>query len=186
MLAVGYVLLFSVVGGLNGLLGVAGFTWLRATNRYSVWILAIALLSAAAALGRVRWLGRRPWLPALAAGVILLGLADQVPSRATAASDLAAVRRGVDSDRTFVAAVEAMLPEGGAVFVEPAADFPESARLFRETDYEQLRPYLHTTRVRFSYGSDRNRPGAGWADDVEPCPCTSGSRGCGRSASRGS
>ncbi len=44
LLAIFWILAYSVVGGLNGLLGTLGFVWFRATNRYSVWILALGLL----------------------------------------------------------------------------------------------------------------------------------------------
>ena len=44
------------------------------------------------------------------------------------------------------------------------------------TDYEHLRPYLHTTQLRFSYGSDKGRPREAWqrrAEALDPAAMAS-------------
>ncbi len=48
-IAVLWALAYSVVGGLNAIVGAFGFVWLRATNRFSIWILAVVLLWARSA-----------------------------------------------------------------------------------------------------------------------------------------
>ena len=58
-LALAWIFAYAVVGGLNGLLGLAGFVWLRATNRTSIWILAVVLLWGATAISRAAWTRRR-------------------------------------------------------------------------------------------------------------------------------
>ena len=58
-LALAWILAYAVVGGLNGLLGLTGFVWLRAANRSSIWILALVLLWAAVAISRAAWTRRR-------------------------------------------------------------------------------------------------------------------------------
>jgi hypothetical protein len=161
VLAVGWILLFSVVGGMNSLLGVVGFIWLRGSNRFSIWILCIALLTAATALSRLRLLPRSGWPALVGVALLAAALADQIPPHA--AADPLAVRASLASDRQFVATMESLLPPGGAVFVEPALGFPEDAHRFRERDYEPLRIYLHASRMRMSYGTDKNRPGSGLA-----------------------
>ena len=57
------------------------------------------------------------------------------------------------------------------LFQLPVVDFPEGPRILEATDYEHLRPYLHATRLRFSYGSDKGRPREAWqrrAEALEP------------------
>ena len=73
--AVLWILAFSVVGGANGILGSLGVVLLRGTNRYSIWIVAVALLHL------VKRLSRRPTgRPlALAAGLAVVAVLDQVP-----------------------------------------------------------------------------------------------------------
>ena len=58
-LALAWILAYSVVGGLNGLLGLAGFVWLRATSRHSIWILALVLLWGVVAISRAALARRR-------------------------------------------------------------------------------------------------------------------------------
>lgn len=45
-----WLLLYSVVGGINGLLGLSGFVFFRGTNRYSIVIMALLLFSLSNAL----------------------------------------------------------------------------------------------------------------------------------------
>lgn len=62
------------------------------------------------------------------------------------------------SDQAFVGSIEAKLPDGAAVFQLPIVSFPEygpapgSLRA-----YEMARPYLHSRRLRWSYGAMRSR-----------------------------
>ncbi len=168
-LAVAWILADSVVGGLNGILGTLGFVWFRATSRYSIWILALVLLWAVAQLSRSRFSQRRgAVLLAVAAGG--LALADQLPPRRTAA-DVGRTAGVVASDATLVRTLEAALPPAAMLFQLPVVDFPEGPRIHQATDYEHLRPYLHASRLRFSYGSDKGRPRDGWqrrAEALEP------------------
>ena len=53
------------------------------------------------------------------------------------------------------------------LFQLPVVDFPEGQRVRGATDYEHLRPYLHSTQLRFSYGSDKGRPREAWQRRVE-------------------
>jgi len=169
LIAVAWIFAYSVVGGLNGLLGALGFAWFRGTNRYSVWMLALVLLWSAGRLSRARWTQRRGWsllAAALAAG---LALGDQFPPGSPAAQ-VAEARRTMASDRTFALSLEATLPPGSMVFMLPVVDFPEGPRVRKATDYEHLRPYLFTTHLRFSYGSDKGRPREEWQRRVEELP----------------
>jgi hypothetical protein len=53
------------------------------------------------------------------------------------------------------------------LFQLPVVDFPEGQQVLGATDYEHLRPYLQTTRLRFSYGSDKGRPREAWQRRAE-------------------
>jgi hypothetical protein len=164
--AVAWIVAYSVVGGLNGLLGLSGFVWLRATNRSSIWILALVLLWAALSLSRAP-LARRRAASAIAATLALaLTLRDQLPPRTTAGAirDLGA---HVASDASFCQSLESTLPPGAMLFQLPVVDFPEGQRVLAESDYEHLRPYLHSRRLRFSYGSDKGRQREAWQHRAE-------------------
>jgi hypothetical protein len=169
-LGVAWILVWSVVGGLNGLAGLAGFVWLRAASRNSIWILALVLLWGVLAASRTALARRRGSSVAAAAVAGALALADQLPPR-TSPAVIREVRDRVASDRSFARSLEAALPEGAMLFQLPVVDFPEGRAILAAGDYEHLRPYLHAQRLRFSYGSDKGRPREAWqrrAEALEP------------------
>ncbi|HYN01870.1 MAG TPA: hypothetical protein VE359_05465 [Vicinamibacteria bacterium] len=166
LLAVAWILAYSMVGGLNGLVGALGFTWFRGTNRYSVWILALVLLWMVGRLSRAPWAGRRAASLAAAALATSIAFADQCPP-GTPAAQVAQARKVMASDLAFVRALEAALPREAMIFMLPVVDSPEGDRVRKATDYENFRPYLLSIRLRFSYGSDKGRPREAWQRRVE-------------------
>ncbi len=162
LVATAWILAYSVVGGLNGLVGAAGFTWFRGTNRYSVWILALVLLWTVVRLSRAHWTRRRTLSVAAAAVAAGIAFADQRPPRAPAAQ-VAEARQTMASDRTFARSLEAVLPPQAMLFMLPVVDFPEGARVRKATDYEQL-PSLSlldaaALQLRLRQGARRVTPG---------------------------
>jgi phosphoglycerol transferase len=161
------VLAFSS-GGFNTFAGLFGFTFLRAGCRYSVVLLAIALLFAAQRLSA--WRPRRRWLPwALAGLVAALVWWDQTP-RPPDAESRRSIAEAVASDRKFVAAMEAALPAGATVFQVPVMDYPESP-LASVPAYEPFRPYLYSEQLRFSFGTNKGRSESdNWPHSLEKLP----------------
>lgn len=156
---------FASVGGLNNLVALlTGVQVFRATNRYSLFLSALALLFA------VSWLSRRTrhWPPlvrgGLAAVVLLFGLLDQIPPRSPDRAEEVATRHAADRD--FGRALEAALPPGTMVFQLPVMGFPEVVPPNRMSDYAPFRPYLHTTTLRFSYGALKARARGHWQHDL--------------------
>lgn len=167
------VFLFSVVGGLNYLLGAFGFQMLRASNRYSVFLAAFGLFYFALLLSRIKsW----PLLLGLCFMLLPLGLWDQipeVPDWQRRQSENAIKRFRID--REFFPRMENMLPPGAMVFQFPVHAFPEMGSVFEMGDYEHFRPYLHTKNLRFSYGTVKGRKGSDWQaelDDNKPLEVT--------------
>jgi hypothetical protein len=163
LLAVAWVGLFSVVGGLNVILGLFGFLWLRATNRYSVWILVLVLLFFVTRCSRLR---SRRWSVALAFGVTALAIADQVPPPRDR-NETRLTRLEVETDRQFARGLDEQLPPGAMLFMLPVTDFPEGCRVGGAEGYDHLRPYLFSEYLRFSFGSDRGRPRESWQQRME-------------------
>jgi len=171
-LALVWIFAYSVVGGLNGLLGLTGFVWLRASGRYSIWILALVLVWGVLAISRTA-LGRHRAASVVAAAIAgAMTLADQLPPR-TRAGAIREMGNRVASDAAFARSLEAALPAGAMLFQLPVVDFPEGKPILAASDYEHLRPYLHARQLRFSYGSDKGRPQDAWqrrVESLEPAP----------------
>ncbi|HEY4248763.1 MAG TPA: hypothetical protein VGM64_18215 [Lacunisphaera sp.] len=147
----GWLILFFIVGGLNGLLAFAGIDLFRAGNRYSIYLLAIALFALAS------WASRRSrHLPAWLASVFaivatMIGLWDQLPRRPFSA-DRAYLAKKVSEDRLVAAQLDSKLPAGASVFQLPVVPFLEQPPVNGMTDYELFRPWFFSVSTNFSYG----------------------------------
>ncbi len=163
--AVVWILAFSVAGGVNGVLGSLGVVLLRGTNRYSIWLTAIALLILIGRLSRASWPRRLPAVvgPALFALLILFDQTPGFPKPETLLYQSQALER----DRVFAQRIEASFPGRPMLFMLPVLDFPEGGGIRQMGDYEHFRPYLFTSRVRYSYGTDKGRPRESWQRRVE-------------------
>ncbi len=170
MLAILWIVLYSVVGGWNCLLGMAGLQLFRGTNRFSIWILALVLLFLMQRLGRIA----NAWSPLRRAVLValILGLAfvDQVP-RIPQNAILKGTEAVINSDRAFVGKLTQALPAQSMVFQLPVADYPEIPPIEGMADYEHLRPYLFSHGIRYSYGTDKGRETELWqyeTGDLKP------------------
>jgi hypothetical protein len=164
--AILWILAYSVVGGLNTIVGLFGVILFRGTNRFSIVILAALLLffvrQATSLTRRLPIIGR-----VVAAGlVVAVGLWDQWP-RFVTKEDVTRVSKQVAEDRELVQAIEAKLPRGALVFQLPICEFPEVPATEQMGEYEQLRPYLHSASLHFSYGSDKGRPRENWQREAQ-------------------
>ena len=166
------VLCFST-GGLNSILGAFGFTLFRTGCRYSVVILAIALLYAAQRLTALQRAAafrtdfgtlRIGGLTAVAAASLVI-LWDQVP-RSPTREHTTTIARQIESDREFVARMEAALPPKAMVLQLPIMAFPEEP-VPGVPPYDHFRPYLSSRQLRFSFGSMKGRPRDQWQQAVQ-------------------
>lgn len=153
---------FAIVGGVNYFIGSLGMVYLRATTRFSIVIMAIALLWACESVSRLRgrWIG-----PVIATAMIAIGVWDQVIPRS-----ILAISSQARTDAQFIAALESMLPKGAMVLQLPVQAFPESGPVHHMGDYEHLRLYLHSISLRFSYGTIHGRSDFEWQKALNALP----------------
>lgn len=152
-LGVGWTLLFSMPGGINSLLALAGLDVFRASNRNSVFILVWSLWFFGRAVQR-RSLRPAGWRFALPAAVAALGIVDSLPWL-----NFSAVQRGhlaaLRDARSLATQLETRLGEGARIFQIPAPSFPEAGIVGQMGDYEHFLPFLTSHSLRFSYGALR-------------------------------
>jgi phosphoglycerol transferase len=77
-----------------------------------------------------------------------------------------AIKSSFDGDADFVRRMEAMLPVGAMVFELPFSPFPEQPRMHNLTDYELGKPYLHSFKLKWSYGALIGRESGDWQKSV--------------------
>jgi hypothetical protein len=157
--------LYSVVGGLNGILGQIGLTAFRCTDRNSIFILALVLFYGVKALSRLTSRWNPAVVTASALALVPLILWDQLPPVETRSS-VDRIRAALSSDRVFSLAMQKALPSGAMIFQLPVMRFPESWPINQMGDYEHFRPYLYTSSLHYSYGSDKGRSEDDWQLDV--------------------
>ncbi len=153
-----WILLYSLGGGINLLLGTLGLQIFRGTNRYSIFILAIILLFLVRQLSRIRL---KNWGALIAVVIAVMGLWDQLPPRVSEAQIL----QGADivkSDRNFSKELEEKLPRNSMIFQLPVVAFPEIPNTHQMDAYEHFRPYLFTHTLHYSFGSNKGRGDNDW------------------------
>jgi phosphoglycerol transferase len=163
-----YVLLFSLAGGFDYLLGALGFTWLRCANRYSIVILCCLLFWGAKLVAA--WNVADVRRGAVTVGVAVISLWECLgmrPDARTRAQQRGEITALVNGDRAFARDLEHRLPHGSNVFELPVVGFPEWPAVRDMVDYEHFRPYLWSWSLRFSYGTHKGRPREAWQQSIE-------------------
>jgi hypothetical protein len=167
--AAGMAFLFGTTGAGGTLFAFYVSSQLRGWNRISTFIAFFAATGLAALLAWLleRGVSRRGQvLGVVALGLVLFtGYKDQTRTgfRPAYAANLAIWR----SDSRFISGVEARLPGNAAVLQYPQIFFPEYGSLVKMTDYDELKGYLHSDRLRWSYGAVKGRMPDDWASNVQ-------------------
>jgi hypothetical protein len=156
-------LLLAVIGGGSTLISLLISPQIRAWARISIFIGFFAVLAVCLALGLAWRLSRRTrWRPLFAVGVIvLLGVAmlDQTSDRFI--PSYPAVRQEFLANEAFVQQVEGALPEGASIYQLPHRLYPEGGARQASVDYDPVRAYLSSRRLRWSFGALKGRE-SGW------------------------
>lgn len=147
----------GVCGGLNMCAGCFGLLLFRCTCRFSVIILAGALLHAASWLTRRGTFSGKRWLWLFL--LIPLTALDSMPPRPPG-KDF--IWDTLSNQRAMVGYLEKSLPAGAQVFQWPVMDFPEGHKVNKLEPYEQLYAYLLSKTLRFSFGDCKGRPESQW------------------------
>lgn len=166
-------ILIGTIGGLGAVFSFVISPQLRGFNRISVYISFFCI--AGFLLLLTSWLQRRSGqresavslflLPAL---LLVVGIYDQVPRGLTAGHDQ--VERQYRNDAEFVHRIESLVPQGSMIFELPFDPFPETPPIQQMNDYEELRGYLHSGSLRWSYGAMKGRPTSTWLGAISAEP----------------
>ncbi len=169
VLPAGWVLAFSAVGGINSVLAFfIGLQVFRATNRYSVFLSAIALMFVVGCLSRrsVRWPRRISIVCALF--VACVGLWDQLPRRDREREAEAIAR--YRSDQLYGRLLEDAFPAGSRIFQLPFVEFPEAGPILAFGAYDHFRVYLASHSLQFTFGALKGRAASAWQEDYAQLP----------------
>lgn len=165
--------LLATIGGFGSFFALFVSPAIRSYNRICVFIAFFSLL--AVALG-VEWFYERR-VRSRTGQFVFYGLLSLVTIAAildqTSRSHVpqyAQIKAEYISDDNFVKGIEGSLPEGAMVFQLPYVPFPENPPVQKMVDYDHLRGYLHSQKLRWSYGTMKKRPGDLWQRQVAALP----------------
>jgi len=174
-----WIIFYTAFGGIHSVFSlVFDFYEIRGTNRYSTAVATIGLLYFVFISYRLT----RKWHPSLRLSLFgvgaALGLLEQslcayhTPSPPPALYNVADY---VKADKALVSHLERDLDTGSMIYLLPATDFPEpfwGRGAFKGSfhHYQAMRPFLYSTKLRYSYGSNKGRQGADWQLDVQELP----------------
>ena len=152
-------LLTAAAGGFSYLLSAMGARDIRAWNRMSIVVAALACVAVALlvseGLDRRRGPGARRW-GGLALGTLLVvGLLDQTSpadARGRPLDDVAWT-----TQRDFYRETADRLPDGAPVFQLPVMEFPEVPPTLGTDAYAHALAYVHAPELRWSFGGMKGR-----------------------------
>jgi len=170
----------GTVGGFSTFFSLLISDNIRGWNRIAIFLSMFALASIALLFDRATaWVRHWPrvnnhrWLPGLLAATACLilvgvGLFDQVPP--VQIDQFKADTTAWTGDQKYVDEIQARVPPNTMIFQLPYVPFPEAGNLLKLADYDPLRPYLHSTDLRWSYGGVKGRALADWAASASSEP----------------
>jgi phosphoglycerol transferase len=171
-LNIGAVLL-ATVGGFSSLFAYLINSQIRGYNRISIFIEFFAIFALVILLARayeklLKARTSRLLSHALCGMILVLGILDQIPT--SFKTPYPAIQKQFAEDSAFFTRIERALPEGAMVFQLPYVAFPISQPLNRMGPYDHVRGYLHTRKVRWSYGALNGRGTQAWQQSVSQLP----------------
>jgi phosphoglycerol transferase len=166
--------LLATIGGFASLFALLISPQLRSYNRISVYLAFFSLFAVVLILEGV-WRRRaasrraRTLFVAILAVVLLLGVLDQT-GKGIFVPQYAAISSENASDADFIRRIEATVPSNSMIFQLPYVPFPENPAVNRMSDYEHFRPYLHSQKLRWSYGTIRDLANDRWQRSTSSLP----------------
>lgn len=159
---INWIIIFSLIGGVNLIFGVFGFQLFRCSNRFSIFILTMSLLYLIEFLSKH---APKKIIPLISILIILIGYSEQYGFRYIPPPPVNPYELKIDSDKRMIQAIEKRKIDS-QVFLFPIAVFPENGSINEMIDYEHLRLYLNSSHLKFSYGDFKGRKNAQWQSSL--------------------
>ena len=158
-----WILLYGCRGGVSELLAILNFRVFRASCRYAVVILTIVLIFLAQRTSI--WAKKHQ---SIKATILIFAVAGsclyEQSARFRRPADMRQIAQTIEDDRSIVSALECALENSDSkqVFQLPVMEFPEAGPIAAFDGYGNLRPYLYSKTLKFSFGDDTGRKRNEW------------------------
>jgi phosphoglycerol transferase len=161
--------LLATVGGIGTVIAYLFFPEIRAYNRISIFIAFFCIAAIMILLDLLlRKYSENKIKKYAIVGCILIvlffGIYDQTSDKFV--PDYKNIKEVFISDEHFVKDIEKTYPDDTKVFQLPYVPFPENPPVYRMTDYDHFRAYLHSVNITWSYGAMKGRDGDLWQREI--------------------
>lgn len=173
-----WAILFATIGGFSSLVALVGFRFLRGTNRISIFISFISICVLCISLQKLYERLKKENAKGLKMSLYCLGVVvlvcvsvyDVLPTFGANDGRLAANAEAYRSDHEFVQSIEAQMDEGDMIYQMPYHKYPEAGPQNDMADYHLLVGYLHSDKLKWSYGVVKGSDGDRWQELVAELP----------------
>ena len=161
LLAINWIFLYSLIGGINLLLGVLNFQIFRAPNRFSIYIYCIILIYLCIKTSKIRNFLLRSSVILL---IFIIGLLDNLPRINLMFQE--PIKKIVNSDVEMGKVLMKSLKKNQMVYQFPFMEFPEVGPINKMGDYEHLRAFINTKDIHYTYGNNKGRGIEEWQSKI--------------------
>lgn len=161
----------GVVGGGGSILSLFGFSQIRSYNRISIYIAFLAILAVCILIdhffyGKAKKGFRRRYHLLLLA-ILAIGLLDQTPWYTHRYEEVA---KKYMAEASYFDRISSVVKNDRPIFQLPYVSFPENPLVGEMESYENIKPYLHSNGLRWSYGAMTDRYFDLWQRELSHAP----------------
>ncbi len=157
-------LLIGTVGGFSTLFSLFITGFIRSWNRISLFIGFASITATCIFLEQYFKDKLSPRLLTIGCAVIGgLCFFDQTPAPPITAEIRDKIKQKFTADKKFTQAMEALVPQGSAIFQYPHVPYPEHG-------YEHIVPYIHSNTLALSFGTINGRKGDAFYRELDKEP----------------
>jgi len=137
---------------------------IRGYNRISIFIAYVSILAFCIGLNAFYEKYKKKWI--IVVGIVFTSLClwEQIPVGYI--PDYKIIKTEYESDELFVQNIEDSVSEGAMIYQLPYHKYPESGLVNQMADYQLFAGYLHSDKLRWSYGAIKGREADVWQTNV--------------------
>lgn len=157
-------ILLATIGGFGTIFAVLVTPQLRCYNRISVFIAFIAISGLFLGLQSIKFSrNKKKIIKCLAVLITFFSISVQFHRKHP---DYKKIGEMVHSDKLFIEEIEKQVPEKSMIYQFPYHKFPEEGHPNNMEDYQELIGFLHSQKLKWSYGAIRGRQPDNWAEQL--------------------
>jgi hypothetical protein len=153
-----FAILFATIGGLSSVVAYSLLSQFRSINRISIFIAFFSIFCILVVLNYISKLHNINKNVYFVAGILLVvGMLDQTSNSMVPSYD--SIKQEYMNDDRFIKEIEAMMPENAMIAQLPYAAYPQYPAVNEMAEYSHFKGYLHSDKLRWSYGAMKGREG---------------------------